>query len=127
AGEPGPRVLLVEDNLVNQKVAGVMLQRLGYRVEVATNGLEAVDMAGASRYEAILMDVQMPKMDGLDATRQIRRTEMSRTPIIAMTAGAMNEDEDRCREAGMDDYVTKPVSLDTLASVLERWAPVGQS
>ncbi|MBW3614805.1 MAG: response regulator [Actinobacteria bacterium] len=123
AGDQASLVLLVEDNVVNQKVAGVMLQRLGYRVNVATNGLEAVDMANRARYEAILMDIQMPEMDGFDATREIRRTETSRTPIIAMTAGAMKEDEERCRQAGMDDYVTKPVSLDTLASVLDRWAP----
>jgi len=113
----------VEDNPVNQKVAGVMLDRLGYEVNLATNGLEAVEMASRTRYEAILMDIQMPEMDGFAATREIRGTETSRTPIIAMTAGAMAEDEDRCREAGMDDYITKPVSLDTLASVLARWAP----
>ncbi len=123
-----PSVLVVEDNVVNQKVAALTLERLGYRVDVAANGLEAIDALRLTPYDAILMDCQMPEMDGYEATHQIRRLRGARrgTPIIAMTAGASRDDEARCLRAGMDDYVSKPVSAEHLAKVLERWVDHGR-
>ncbi len=119
---PGPRVLLVEDNVVNQKVATKMLRKLHCRVDVAGNGLEAVEMIGRFTYDLVLMDCLMPEMDGLDATRRIRETMPTpRLPIVAMTANAMAGDREACLAAGMDDYITKPVDLESLSLVLQRW------
>jgi CheY-like chemotaxis protein/HPt (histidine-containing phosphotransfer) domain-containing protein len=117
-------VLVAEDNQVNQKVAVRMLERLGYRADVAANGLEVLEALSRIRYAAILMDVQMPEMDGYEATMQIRRREEGqgrRIPIIAMTVNAMQGDREKALEAGMDDYVPKPVKREELAAVLERW------
>jgi PAS domain S-box-containing protein len=118
----GTHVLLAEDNIVNQKVALMMLDRLGYRADVAGNGLEVLQALQRQRYDIVLMDVQMPDLDGLEATRRIRDDiPADRQPyIIAMTANAFAEDRDRCIEAGMDDYVSKPVRKDVLAAALER-------
>lgn len=120
-GEELPaRVLLVEDNAINQKVAVRMLERLGYRADVAHNGAEAVEFVERGTYDIVFMDVQMPILDGLDATRQIRQSPIVQTQpwIIAMTAEALHEDEARCRAAGMDDYVTKPVQMPMLTKTL---------
>ena len=114
-------VLVVEDDTVNQKLAVITLESLGYRVDVAGNGLEAVEAVARVPYAAVLMDCQMPEMDGYDATRQIRAQNTDRVPIIAMTANAMKEDQARCLEAGMDAFVTKPVRTEVLAGVLKRW------
>ena len=123
-GLPGPRVLLVEDNVVNQKVASKMLRRLSCRVDVAGNGLEAVEMAGRFTYDVVLMDCLMPELDGFGATRRIRETlDSARLPIVAMTANAMAGDREACLAAGMDDYITKPVDLASLEQVLLRWCP----
>ena len=121
-------VLVVEDNAVNQKVAARMLENLGYRVDVAADGVEAVEAVGRVPYGALLMDCQMPEMDGYQATREIRLREQDRrrTPIIAMTAGASRDDEARCLAAGMDDYVAKPVRPAELARVLQRWLVNGR-
>jgi signal transduction histidine kinase/ActR/RegA family two-component response regulator len=120
-----PLVLVVEDNPVNQIVAVAALKRCGCRTEVASDGRRALESLSASRYDAVLMDCQMPGMDGYEATRELRRRENGdrRTPVIAMTAHAMDGDRDKCLAAGMDDYVTKPVRRQLLAATLQRWIP----
>jgi signal transduction histidine kinase/ligand-binding sensor domain-containing protein/CheY-like chemotaxis protein/HPt (histidine-containing phosphotransfer) domain-containing protein len=116
------RVLLAEDNLVNQKVALQTLEKIGYDVDVASNGVEAISGWETGRYHIILMDCQMPVMDGYQATREIRLRERgaSRIPIIALTADAMQGTEQQCREAGMDDYLTKPLDRKRLSETIER-------
>ncbi|HVV35243.1 MAG TPA: MASE1 domain-containing protein [Acidimicrobiales bacterium] len=115
------RVLVVEDNAVNRKVAVGMLEQLGYSVEVAVDGVQAVDMFRPGAFDVILMDCQMPRMDGYDATCAIRALEPSgHTPIVAMTASAMASDRDRCIAVGMDDYLSKPINRDLLAAVLRQ-------
>jgi len=113
------RILLVEDNLVNQKVATKMLNRLGYLVDIASNGLEAVEAAQRQQYDLILMDVQMPEMNGLEATRAIRQLSLPLQPrIIAMSAAALIEDQEAAHQAGMDGYLVKPVALNNLIEIL---------
>ena len=121
--ERAGRVLIVEDNAANLKVALRMVDRLGYHADKAGNGVEAVRVLDRMTYDAVLMDCQMPEMDGYEATRQIRRHEREgrHTPIIAMTASAMAGDRERCLAAGMDDYISKPIKLHVVAAVLERW------
>ncbi|MDP1804353.1 MAG: ATP-binding protein, partial [Acidimicrobiales bacterium] len=119
----GARLLVAEDNPVNQLVAVRMLERLGYRADVAANGSEAVDALMRIDYAAVLMDCQMPEMDGFEATREIRRRQSGgrRTPVIAMTAAAAAEDRKRCFDADMDDYISKPVRSEDLDNALARW------
>jgi len=120
------RILLAEDNPINQKLAVTVLQKAEYSVDTVDNGTDAVAKAKTNTYNAILMDVQMPGMDGFEATQQIRAWEKDRgvhIPIIAMTAHAMQGDRERCLEAGMDDYVTKPIQPRVLFSALNRWIP----
>ena len=119
------RVLIAEDNVVNQKVTVSMLERLGFAAEVVGTGQEAAAAVRRERYDAILMDGQMPGMDGYEATSRIRAFEgpVRHTPIIALTAGAMRGDRERCLAAGMDDYVAKPMSPEQLEAVLQRWIP----
>ncbi len=116
------RILLAEDNAMNQKVALRLLERLGYRADVAANGLEAIDALERRPYDAVLMDVQMPELDGLDATRRIceRWPAESRPYIVAMTANALPEDREACFAAGMNDYVAKPIRAEELAAALKR-------
>ena len=122
------RVLLAEDNTINQKLAVRLLEKFGCRVDVAANGKEALEMWSRMPYDAILMDCQMPEMDGYEATLEIRRREgaqtgiaVTRTPILAMTASAMQSDVDKCLAVGMDDFISKPVQIDRLRRTLERW------
>jgi len=119
------RVLLAEDNIVNQKVASRMLEQLGCRVDVASDGKDAVEMVGQFPYDLVFMDCLMPEMDGFEAASEIRRLAGGEryVPIIAMTALAMEGDRGRCLAAGMDDYLSKPVKSDSLRTILERWAP----
>ena len=117
-------VLLVEDNAMNRLVATRMLAKLGYRVDVAVDGREAITAINVENYDAVLMDCQMPEMDGYEATRHLRDAEAGtgrHLPIIAMTAAAMQGDRDKCIEAGMDDYITKPVTVGAINVVLDRW------
>ena len=121
------RVLLAEDNIVNQKVAVHMLSKLGCRVDVAADGEEAIRMWSTLPYDLVFMDCQMPKLDGFEATRIIRKQEAAKalqsTPIIAMTANAMKGDKEACLAAGMDDYTSKPIHREELREVLSRWRP----
>ena len=120
------RVLIAEDNIVNQKVAMKILGKLGYTAETVNNGAEAVKALESGAYDLVLMDCQMPEMDGYQATAKIRQREMNghRTPIIALTANAMQGDAEKCLESGMDAYITKPISPQTLTVTLDHWARV---
>jgi CheY-like chemotaxis protein len=117
------RILVAEDNPVNQKVALRILERMGYRADLASNGLEVIDALGRQSYDVVLMDVQMPEMDGLEATHYIcqKWSTDERPRIIAMTANAMQGDRDKCVVVGMDDYISKPVNPLALQEVLKRW------
>ncbi|MCP9470702.1 MAG: response regulator [Nitrospira sp.] len=139
-----PSLLIVEDNEINQKLAARMVEKLGYRASIASNGREALDALAEKTYDAILMDCQMPILDGFETTRIIRQREAGagtaadattggthkagtsrprHIPIIAVTANAMKGDREQCLAAGMDDYLAKPIQLETLRSVLDRWVP----
>jgi CheY-like chemotaxis protein len=123
------RILLAEDNATNQKLALHLLSRMGYRADLAANGLEVVEALERREYDVVLMDMQMPEMDGIEATRQIhQRWGQSRHPhIVAMTANAMEGDREACLTAGMDDYVSKPIRLPALVGALERSAEAVRS
>lgn len=122
------QVLVVEDNLINQRVSQAMLQRLGFKVDIANNGEEGVAKWASGDYDAIIMDCQMPVLDGYSATEQIRQREQEeghlgrrRMPIIALTAHCMPYDRQKCLDSGMDDYLTKPVAVGDLGATLLRW------
>ena len=119
------RILLAEDNVVNQKLAMRLLQQMGYRADLASNGIEAIESVERQPYDVVLMDVQMPEMDGLEASRRItaKYTPEQRPRIVAMTANAMQGDREECLAAGMDDYVTKPIRVDTLVEALNQVKP----
>lgn len=119
------KILLAEDNLVNQKVAMRVLNHLGYQADVANNGHAVIAAIAQKSYDLILMDVQMPGMDGIQATKQIRQQENeTHTPpliIIAMTANATDSDQDRCFQSGMTDYISKPIQIDKLKNLLQHY------
>jgi PAS domain S-box-containing protein len=125
AMQPDRRILLVEDNIINQKVALGILKKLGLRADAAANGLEALHALQTQPYDLVLMDIQMPEMDGLEATQHIRDSQTKvldhEIPIIAMTANALPEDRERCHQAGMNDFIAKPVQAQVLSQVLEHW------
>jgi len=116
------RILLAEDNVVNQKLALRFLTQMGYRADLASNGVEAVESVVRQTYDVVLMDVQMPEMDGLEASRRINAQwpNEKRPRIVAMTANAMQGDREMCLAAGMDDYITKPIRVDQLVEALMR-------
>jgi len=116
------RILLAEDNVVNQKLALRLLHQMGYRADLASNGIEAVESVQRQNYDVVLMDVQMPEMDGLEASRQInaRLKPNARPRIVAMTANAMQGDREMCIAAGMDDYLTKPIRVERLVEALNQ-------
>ena len=122
----GYHLLLAEDNIVNQKVASQILGKLGYQVDVVDNGMKAVEAAASGKYALVLMDCQMPQMDGFEAAQAIRRAEGAtgaRLPIVAITANALQGDRDRCLAVGMDDYISKPIDAVKLAQLLTQWLP----
>ncbi len=121
------RILVADDNRVNQKVGSAFLQKMGYRVEVASNGLEVIQALGRQSFDIIFLDVQMPEMDGCEAARQIRSrwSEAERPRLIAMTGNAMQGDREKCLEAGMDDYISKPIRVKELEQMLVRWGTRG--
>jgi PAS domain S-box-containing protein len=117
------KILIAEDNRINQTVSLNLLQKLGYRATIAANGLEVLKALDETPYDLILMDCQMPQMDGYEATRQIRAGKWLQPRIVAMTANAMRGDDELCRAAGMDDYLSKPVRIEKLREVVEKWIP----
>jgi len=130
-GEERPRkkarVLLAEDNATNRAVALAQLQKLGYEAHVVVNGADAVEALRQQSFDLILMDCEMPTMDGYEATRRIRATHRERLPIIAVTAQTKVEDRERCFGAGMDDFLSKPVDMKRLGAVLEKWSRGGDA
>jgi CheY-like chemotaxis protein len=122
-------ILVVEDNRINQKVLSHQLINLGYAIEVAENGAEALAKVKSRRYDLIFMDVQMPVMDGFQATHEIRSLgkDASSVPIVAVTANAFQNEREKCFSSGMDDYLTKPVDKDRLKEALRRWASGNRS
>ena len=123
--QPLRYVMLAEDNAINRKLGVRLLEKFGCRVDVAVNGVEAVDLCGRNSYDVVFMDCQMPEMDGLEATAEIRRREAltgARTPIVALTANAMQGDREACMRAGMDDFLSKPLHVDSLRRALAHWS-----
>ncbi|MGI9241007.1 MAG: response regulator, partial [Verrucomicrobiales bacterium] len=117
------RILIAEDNQINQAVAKKMVGRMGFQVDVVATGKEALEAVSGKRYDLVLMDCQMPELDGYAATEQIRlmANPTSQIPIIALTAGAMDENRERCREAGMNDFIAKPIDRPRLETIIRRW------
>ncbi len=114
------RILIAEDNLVNQKFIQYVLQKLGYQIVIAENGIEVLKKLSETVFDVILMDCQMPEMDGFEATRVIRKEFGTKPYIVALTANAMQEDRNNCLLAGMDDYVAKPIKLEVIKEVLQK-------
>ncbi len=131
AGKRNVRILMAEDSPINQRVALAMLKKLGYSADVVQNGVDALGALRSEAYDLVLMDIQMPKMDGLEATHRIRNSisgDLSpEIPIIAMTAHALKGDREKCLEAGMNDYISKPISFDVLSRTLKQWLPKGEA
>jgi CheY-like chemotaxis protein len=130
AQEQRGRILVAEDNQINQRVVSRMLERLGWDVDIAPDGVKAHALASKNRYAMVLMDCLMPEADGYTATAMIREHErqhgLPRLPIVALTANALSGDRERCLQAGMDDYLSKPLQLHLLKEVLQRWASASE-
>ena len=121
ASAPVPRILMAEDNAINQRVGKLILQRAGFIIDVVQDGREALQAHNANPYDLILMDCQMPIMDGFEACRQIRKSSDRQPVIIAVTANALVGERERCLDAGMDDYLSKPFQAEQLIGVVQKW------
>ena len=124
--QPTPRILMAEDNAINQRVGKLILQRAGFNIDLVSNGSEALAAHRERPYDLILMDCQMPAMDGFEASRQIRQLGVRQPVIIAVTANALRGERERCLEAGMDDYLSKPFQAEQLVAVVKKWASSGR-
>ncbi len=113
------KILIAEDDFANQKVASLYLEKMGYQTSIASNGVDAVELVQQNEYDLILMDCRMPVMDGLEATRIIRENGHSKVPIIAMTANINSSDKQSCFDAGMDEFISKPVNLEQLEKTIQ--------
>lgn len=123
AVKPQPRILMAEDNVINQRVGKLILQKAGFLIDLVADGSEAVEAHREQPYDLILMDCQMPTMDGFEASRQIRKLQVYPQPIIiAVTANALVGERERCLSAGMDDYLSKPFQAEQLIAVVRKWA-----
>ncbi len=118
----GLHILVAEDNKVNQMVTNKLLEKLGHTCAIAEDGQKCLDMLATGDFDLVLMDCVMPNMDGLEATRQIRASGNTQLPIIAVTANAFSSDQQDCIDAGMDDYIDKPIDMNRMAALLEQWA-----
>ncbi len=116
-----PRILMAEDNQINQRVGKLILQRAGFVIDLVSDGREALQAHKTQPYDLILMDCQMPTMDGLEACRQIRRLDVLQPVIVAVTANALVGEREKCLEAGMDDYLSKPFQAEQLVAVVRKW------
>ena len=125
--EKSVRILMAEDNPINQKVGKLILQRAGFLIDLANDGQEAIEAHKADPYDLILMDCQMPSVDGFEATRQIRQLDRRQPVIIAVTANALVGERDKCFEAGMNDYLSKPFQAEQLVDIVRRWIPQRES
>jgi CheY-like chemotaxis protein len=119
-----PRILMAEDNLINQRVGKLILQRAGFTIDLAADGFETLEAHKKQPYDLILMDCQMPVMDGFEASRQIRRLTAPQPAIIAVTANALVGERERCLKAGMDDYLSKPFQAEQLVAVVLKWISI---
>ena len=121
-----PRILMAEDNLINQRVGKLILQRAGFYVDVAVDGLETLAAHKKQPYDIVLMDCQMPAMDGFEASREIRQLALPQPAIIAVTANALVGERERCLNAGMDDYLSKPFQAEQLVAIVLKWVKIRQ-
>jgi CheY-like chemotaxis protein len=122
-----PRILMAEDNTINQRVAKLILQRAGFAVDLAADGVETLDAHKKEPYDLILMDCQMPLMDGFEASREIRKLALPQPAIIAVTANALVGERERCLNAGMDDYLSKPFQAEQLVAIVVKWVSIREN
>jgi CheY-like chemotaxis protein len=116
-----PRILMAEDNMINQRVGKLILERAGFAIDLAADGMETLEAHKKQPYDLILMDCQMPVMDGFEASREIRRLSLPQPAIVAVTANALVGERERCLNAGMDDYLSKPFQAEQLVAVVTKW------